>query len=106
MTNEITNNETAKTDEPAAKTKKVPVKNRTRTETVPKLGPGVEIPAGYVPAYYRKRHALLVLRTAESKDYLVFSIKTGEHVSVRNTREASDLMAAIAKGLKSLSTAA
>lgn len=91
---------------PAVKTKKVPVKNRTRTETVPKLPAGVEIPEGYVPAYYRKRHGLLVLRTAGQKDYLVFSIKTGEHVSVRNTREASDLMAAIAKGLKSLSTAA
>jgi hypothetical protein len=100
MTEEI------KTTEPAAKIKKVPVKNRTRTETVPKLGPGVELPAGYVPAYYRKRHGLLVLRTAEQKDYLVFSIKTGEFVSVRNTREASNLMAAIARGLKSLSTAA
>jgi len=100
MTEEI------KTIEPAVKTKKVPVKNRTRTETVPRLAPGIEIPAGYTPAYYRKRHGLLVLRTAEKKEYLVFSIKTGEFVEVRNTREASDLMAAIAKGLKSLSTAA
>lgn len=81
-------------------------KPRTRTETLPKLGPGVTIPDGYVPAYFRKRHGLLVLRTLETTDYLVFSIRTGEYVSVKNTKEASKLMAAIARGLASLSAVA
>lgn len=91
------------TPKPAAR--KIPVKSRTRTETVPRLAPGIEIPAGYVAAYYRKRHGLLTLRGPERKDYLVFSIKTGERIPVRSSREASKIMAAIARGLKSFSTA-
>jgi hypothetical protein len=99
MTEEIKN-----TTETATAT--VAAKPRTRTETIPRLAEGVELPAGYVPAYHRKRHGLLVLRATEGKGYLVFSTKTGESIAAANTRETSKLMSAIGKGLKSFSTAA
>lgn len=99
MTEEIKNT-------PETATATVAAKPRTRVESLPKLGEGIEIPAGYVPAYHRKRHGLLVLRSTEGKGYLVFSTKTGESIAAANTRETSKLMSAIGKGLKSFSTAA
>lgn len=99
MTEEIKNT-------PETATAPVAAKPRTRVESLPKLAEGVEIPAGYVPAYFRKRHGLLVLRAAEGKGYLVFSTKTGESIAAANTRETSKLMSAIGKGLQSFSTAA
>jgi hypothetical protein len=91
---------------PETATARVAAKPRTRVETAPKLAEGIELPAGYVPAYFRKRHGLLVLRATEGKGYLVFSVKTGESIPAANTRETSKLMSAIGKGLKSFSTAA
>ena len=92
---------------PETATAPVAAKPRTRVENLPKLGEGVSLPEGYTPAYFRKRHGLLVLRAVDAKnDYLVFSVKTGEFIKVKNTRESSKLMAAIGKGLESFSQAA
>jgi hypothetical protein len=78
-------------------------KHRTRVVALPRLGHGIEIPAGFTPAYFRKRKGLAMLRSDSSKSYLVFSIVTGQFIEVRNTREASRTMSAIAKGEKTFS---
>ena len=72
----------------------------TRLETLPPLPKGVKIPAGYVPAYFRKRHSLAVLRSTKDKGkgLLVFDVTTGKSREVPNTKKASVLMSKIAKG--------
>lgn len=70
----------------------------TRVEKLPRLGEGIQLPDGYTPAYFRKRHGLAVLRSKEDKHYLVFSVATGDFIKVVNTREASKTMAAIGRG--------
>jgi hypothetical protein len=68
----------------------------TRTEALPALAKGVKLPAGYVPAYFRKRNSLAVLRSKTDRAYLVFDISTGFSREVKNTKEASILMSKIA----------
>jgi hypothetical protein len=92
---------------PSTATAPAAAKPRTRVEPTPRLPEGIALPEGYAPAYFRKRHGLLVLRAVDARnDYLVFSVKTGEYIKVKNTRESSKLMAAIGKGQESFSKAA
>lgn len=72
----------------------------TRTEKLPDLPRGVKLPAGYTPAYFRKRKTLAVLRAVNSEHYLIFNTSTGEKIQVTTTKEASQLMSAIRKGEK------
>ena len=74
----------------------------TRTESLPELT--VKIPSGYTPAYYRKRKNLAVLRASDNTHYLVFNTSTGESATVKGTREASELMSAVRKGVVTLDT--
>ena len=77
-----------------------------RVETLPTLPEGVEVPAGYTPAYFRKRHGLATLRGADNKSYLVFQVNTGKTIEVKNSRDASHVMAEIARGKISFSDTA
>lgn len=86
----------------ATKKKLVRVKPYTRTEPLPELAEGVKLPTGYTPAYFRRRKTLAVLRAVDCTHYLVFDINTGKSVQVANTKEASQTMAAIRRGEKSL----
>ena len=72
----------------------------TRTETLPALARGVKLPAGYTPAYFRKRKTLAVLRADDSSHYLIFNTTTGEKMQVSDTKEASVTMSAIRRGTK------
>lgn len=73
----------------------------TRVETLPALTRGVKLPKGYTPAYFRKRKTLAVLRPTDSSHYLIFNTSTGEQLQVASTKEASQLMSEIRRGLKS-----
>lgn len=85
----------------ATKKKLVRVKPYTRVENqLPELGEGVELPAGYVPAYYRKRKSLVVLRSTDRSHYLVFDANTGDKLRVATCAEASSTMSEIRRGLK------
>lgn len=86
----------------ATKKKLVRVKPYTRTEEIPQLAEGVKLPEGYTPAYFRRRKTLAVLRAVDCTHYLVFDINTGKSMQVANTKEASQTMAAIRRGEKSL----
>lgn len=87
----------------ATKKKLVRVKPYTRIEDhLPELGEGVELPVGYVPAYYRKRKSLIVLRAADRSHYLVFDANTGDKQRVATCAEASSTMSEIRRGLKTL----
>jgi hypothetical protein len=70
----------------------------SRYEELPELGAGVSLPAGYTPAYCRRRAKLAVLRADDRTHYLVFSLKTGASVQVDDTKQACTLMKQIAKG--------
>jgi hypothetical protein len=72
----------------------------TRVETLPALARGVKLPAGYTPAYFRKRKTLAVLRAVDSSHYLIFNTTTGEKLQVSDTKEASKTMSAIRRGMK------
>lgn len=72
----------------------------TRVETLPALPRGVKLPAGYTPAYFRKRKTLAVLRAVDSSHYLIFNTTTGEKMQVDSTKEASQTMSQIRRGLK------
>ena len=85
----------------ATKKKLVRVKPYTRIENLPTLGEGVEIPGGYVPAYFRKRKMLAVLRSTDRTHYLVFDMNTGDQLRVATCSEASATMSEIRRGLKS-----
>lgn len=83
------------------KKKLVRVKPYTRTEELPELGEGVNLPEGYTPAYFRKRKALAVLRAVDCTHYIVFDTSNGKSMQVANTKEASQTMSAIRRGEKS-----
>lgn len=83
-----------------AKTATRRAKPGTRVESLPALSRGVKLPKGYTPAYFRKRKTLAVLRPADSSHYLIFNTSTGEQVQVASTKEASQLMSEIRRGLK------
>lgn len=85
----------------ATKKKLVRVKPYTRTESLPELGKGVKLPKNYEPAYFRKRKTLAVLRAVDKTHYLVFDTSTGKSIQVASTKEASQTMSAIRKGIKS-----
>jgi hypothetical protein len=72
----------------------------TRTEDLPEVS--VAMPSGYTPAYYRKRKNLAVLRAYDNSHYLVFNTASGESARVGGTREASELMSAVRRGLMTL----
>lgn len=69
----------------------------SRIETL-SLAKGVKVPAGYTPAYYRKRASLAVLRSKDNTHYLVFNTQTGQSLQVSNTKEASKAMSKIRRG--------
>jgi hypothetical protein len=96
MTTEI---ETATAPTATAK-KLVRVKPYTRTEELPELAEGVTLPAGYTPAYFRKRKTLAVLRAVDRTHYLVFDTSTGNKLKVGTCKEASSTMSEIRRGLK------
>ena len=70
----------------------------SRVEEVPELGEGVAFPAGYTPAYFRRRKKLVVLRADDRTHYLVFDATNGEYTQVDDTKAASILMSKIRKG--------
>lgn len=70
----------------------------TRVEELPALPKGIKIPTGYVPAYFRKRKGLAVLRSVKDKHYLIFDINTGKSRPAESTKQTSILMSKIAKG--------
>lgn len=70
----------------------------TRQEELPELSAGIHLPAGYTPAYCRRRAKLAVLRAHDRTHYLVFSLKTGASIRVDDTKQACTLMKQIAKG--------
>ena len=70
----------------------------TRVEELPALPKGIKIPTGYVPAYFRKRKGLAVLRSEKNKHYLIFDINTGKTRQAESTKETSILMSKIAHG--------
>jgi hypothetical protein len=103
MTTEIAIEETTAVTEPTATKKKlVRVKPYTRTEDLPELAEGVTLPEGYVPAYFRKRKTLAVLRSVDRTHYLVFDTSTGNKMRVTSCKEASATMSEIRRGIKTL----
>jgi hypothetical protein len=87
----------------ATKKKLVRVKPYTRVENhLPALAEGVELPEGYVPAYYRKRKSLIVLRATDRSHYVVFDANTGDKKKVSTCADASALMSAIRRGVEAL----
>jgi hypothetical protein len=84
----------------ATKKKLVRVKPYTRTEELPELGEGVNLPDGYTPAYFRKRKTLAVLRAVDCTHYIVFDTSSGKSMQVASTKEASQTMSAIRRGEK------
>lgn len=74
-----------------------------RVETLPNLPAGVQLPEGFTPAYFRKRHGLATLRGADNKTYLVFQVSSGKTIPVKTSRDASHVMAEIARGNMSFS---
>ena len=84
----------------ATKKKLVRVKPYTRTEELPELAEGITLPEGYIPAYYRKRKTLAVLRAVDCTHYLVFDTSTGDNMRVLSCKEASATMSKIRRGLK------
>jgi len=96
-----TETETKEIIEPTATKKKlVRVKPYTRTQDLPELAEGVTLPEGYVPAYYRKRKTLAVLRAVDCTHYLVFDTTTGNKMQVLSCKEASSTMSEIRRGIK------
>ena len=89
--------ETQATDKSTVRTKPW-----SRVETL-SLGKGIKVPAGYIPAYYRKRASLAVLRSKDNTHYLIFQTQTGQSLRVANTKEASKAMSSIRKGELALS---
>lgn len=83
----------------ATKKKLVRVKPYTRTEELPELGKDIELPAGYVPAYFRKRKTLAVLRAVDTRTYLVFDTQTGKSLKADTCAQASAMMSEIRRGL-------
>lgn len=72
----------------------------TRLETLPRLPEGVKVPEGYVPAYYRKRASLAVLRALDGTGYKVLEVETGAIHDAKTTRETSKLMAEIGRQIR------
>jgi hypothetical protein len=79
---------------------KVKAAPKTRTESLPRLPEGVTVPSGYVPAYYRKRASLAVLRALDNSGYLVLEVQTGAIHKAATTRETSKLMAQIGRDIR------
>lgn len=71
---------------------------RTRVELLPKLDKGIKLPAGYTPAYYRKRQHLAVLRANNNRHYLVFDVTTGKYRQTPTTNSAAILMGKVSHG--------
>jgi hypothetical protein len=67
-----------------------------RVEEIPDFG--IAVPAGYTPAYFRRRKKLAVLRADDRTHYLVFDVTTGDSVKVDDTKQACKLMSQIRKG--------
>lgn len=65
-----------------------------------KLAAGVHLPRNFEVAYLRPRSSLALLRkvTADSVDYLVFDLGTGESQLAETTREGGKIMTAVHKG--------
>ena len=81
------------------KTKAAP---KTRLESLPRLPEGVQLPEGYVPAYYRKRASLAVLRALDGSGYKVLEVQTGAIHDAKTTRETSRLMAQIGRDIRAV----
>jgi hypothetical protein len=71
---------------------------RTRVELLPKLVKGIKLPAGYTPAYYRRRQHLAVLRADNSSHYLIFDVTSGKSRQTPTTHSAALLMSAVSHG--------
>ena len=79
---------------------------RTRVELLPTMSKGIKLPAGYTPAYYRKRQHLAVLRADNSSHYLIFDVTTGKFRQTPTTSTAAALMTAVTNGTARLHKAA
>jgi len=84
---------------------KIKAAPKTRVESLPRLPEGVQLPEGYVPAYYRKRASLAVLRALDGSGYKVLEVQTGIIHDAKTTRETSRLMAQIGRDARAARTA-